>query len=57
MWRVLRLALELLDLSDSKEKPSLRKFLFRIVKWILAFTLVIIIISMGLGVWISENYL
>jgi len=49
--------LELLDLSDSKEKPSLRKFLFRIVKWILAFTLVIIIISMGLGVWISENYL
>ena len=57
MWRLLRVVLELLDHSDSKKKPSLRKFLFKIVKWLLAFTLVIIIISMGLGVWISENYL
>ena len=51
------MVLGLLDLSDSKEKPSLRRFLFKIVKWLLAFALVIIIIGMGLGVWISENYL
>ena len=57
MWRLLRVVLGLLDLSDSKEKPSLRRFLFKIVKWLLAFALVIIIIGMGLGVWISENYL
>tara|TARA_B100000965_G_C19354152_1_gene653139 strand:+ start:631 stop:804 length:174 start_codon:yes stop_codon:yes gene_type:complete len=57
MWSLLKLVIGVLDLSDSKEKPSLRRILFKIMKWVLAFTLIIIIIGMAIGAWISENYL
>jgi len=57
MWSLLKLVIGVLDLSDSKEKPSLGGILFKIMKWVLAFTLIIIIIGMAIGAWISENYL
>tara|TARA_B110000008_G_scaffold275964_1_gene314386 strand:- start:707 stop:880 length:174 start_codon:yes stop_codon:yes gene_type:complete len=57
MWSLLKLVIGVLGLSDSKEKPSLWGILFKIMKWVIASTLIILIIGMAIGAWISENYL
>jgi len=57
MWSLLKLVIGVLDLSDLKEKPSVGRILSKIMKWVLAFTLIIIIIGIAIGAWISENYL
>jgi hypothetical protein len=57
MWSLLKLVIGVLGLSDSKEKPSFGRGLFKIMKWVLAFTMIILILGMAIGAWISENYL
>ena len=57
MWSLLKLVIGILGLSESKEKPSLGRILFKIMKWAIASTLIILIIGIAIGTWISENYL
>ena len=57
MWGLLKLVIEVMGLYDSKEKPSIGRVLFKIMKWVLAFTLILIITGIAIGAWISENYL
>jgi len=57
MWGLIKVALEIMGHTGSNGKPSLMKIFFKAVKLLLMFTIVIAVISMGLGVWFSENYL
>jgi len=57
MWSLLKVVIGILGLSESKEKPSLGGILFKIMKWAIASTLIILIIGIAIGTWISENYL